>query len=183
VFLRKLDALAIPRPELFKLRVFEAWSQFGTLQNGCPFEIHWIVPRGPGAHGEIRMLGPIESLGRDYAYLRLPPPPSAPWSPSFDGWRHAMSTPLFIGATSYLGLWHRSDGGGGSLVARYEANGAPVTRLGTTHWTYDGVYPYFAVHQFMFTLVDEPEGSDPLYIATFEWARPVERRRRSRRRR
>jgi hypothetical protein len=94
-----------------------------------------------------------------------------------------MSSPRYIGATAYLGLWHRTDGAPGSLVAAYEADGAPATRLGISDWTYDGVYPFFAVHQFMFTLVDAPDGADPLYIATFERLPPSSCCRRGRRRR
>ncbi|HEX8193597.1 MAG TPA: hypothetical protein VF552_11935 [Allosphingosinicella sp.] len=183
VLLRHVDALVVPQTETFKFRVFNPFNQTGILRDGCAFETRWAVRTGPDAHGEIRMLGPVESLGREHRYLRLPPAPEPAWRPAFEGFRHFMSSPLYIGSTEHLGIWHHSDGSPGTLVALYGAEGAPVVRLGVAARTYEGVYYFFSVHQFMFTLVDEPNGAEPLYMVTFEKVPPANCCRSPRRRR
>lgn len=180
ILLRRLDAFRVPHPERFRLRFLDPFRMTGIFSDGCPFALRLAGGPGPNEMGQIRFLGPLDSLDRNHAYLRLPrPQPSR--SPSFEGYRQVMSSAR-LGGLSYLGLWHRVDGSGGSLVAYYEEDGAPVTVLGTSRRTYDGVYYFFAVHQFMFTLVDEPEGSQPLYIATFERVPPADCCRRNHRR-
>jgi hypothetical protein len=158
----------------------------GVLSDGCAFEFWWSRKPGPYEIEEIRVLGPVESLDRTYAFLRLPPYAEPSWTPNFAGYRHVDSSAVSRAGLSFIGLWHRTDGVTGSLVAAYNADGSRVIRLGTAEWAYDGVYTHFSIHDglYAFTLVDEPEGSDPLYMAVYDWTyfNPWSRRARRTRR-
>jgi hypothetical protein len=165
-------ALRVTRPELFRFRTFYPGEMAGILSNGCAVEFWWSRRLGPYQVEEIRILGPVESVDRYHAYLRSPPRPEPSRHPSFEGYRHVMSGALSPAGLSYIGLWRRSDGTPGSLIAAYDADGEPVIRLGTTEWAYDRLYadgtPMHA-GLYGFTLVDEPEGSEPLYFVTYDW--------------
>jgi hypothetical protein len=83
-----------------------------------------------------------------------------------------MSSELSPPGLSYIGLWRRTDGAGGSLVAAYNVDGTDVLTLGTAARAYDGIYVHFSFHPglYGFTLIDEPQGSDPLYMAVYDWS-------------
>ena len=131
---------------------------------------------------QVEILGPLESLDRDFAHLRAPlQHPN--WTPSFEGYRHVMSSALYPPDSAYLGVWHRTNGEGGSLVAAYDDARRTATILGTSSRSFDAVYRFFSVHQYIFTLIDAPEASQPLYIATFERVPPADCCRSRRRRR
>ena len=184
VSLRRVDALLLSRPELLRLERFNGWSLAGVSRNGCAIAFRAVPTAEIWTIEEVRILGPVEAVGPDYAYLRLPPPPPPRWSPTFEGYRHVMSSALDPQGATFIGLWHRTDGAR-SLVAMYGAEGARITRLGVANWAYDAVYPVIEIHTFGFTLVDEPDGSEPLYMTTYNWIQPspYARRTTSRRRR
>jgi hypothetical protein len=177
----RIHAFQIARPELFPFQRFQANSMRGTLSDGCPF-IFWWKGSPAAGEGEIRVLSATPPLDRSIDGLQLAPDPPPAWSPVFDGYRHVMSSRIWSGP-SYIGLWNRADGGPGSLVATYGAEGEPVARLGTTNWTYEGIYAAPDVHMLVFALVNAPQGSEPLYIATFARVQPGACCRVSRRRR
>lgn len=173
VSLRRVDALLLRRPELIRFERFNAWMLAGVLRNGCAIEFRTVRTAEIWAIEEVRILGPVESLGRDHGYLRLPQPPPPRATPTFDGYRHVMSSARDPQGATFVGLWHRTGGSPGSLVAMYGADGTRVTRLGFTNWVYDAVYPVIEIHTFGFTLVDEPDGSGPLYMTTYNWIQPT----------
>jgi hypothetical protein len=182
VALRRFHALRVSRPELFPFQRFESGAMRGTLSNGCPFQIWWSGNPTALGVGEIRFLSTVPPLDPQYAYLQTTPDQPPSWTPFFDGYRHVMSSVIAPGS-SYVGLWNRTDGTPGSLVATYDVTGSRVSTVGTANWTYDGIYYGLAIHQFHFTLIDIPEGSKPLYIAVFEQVQaPGNCCRRSRRR-
>lgn len=176
VVLRSRNGFAVSRPELFRFRRFDTFTMTGMLGNGCQFAFWWTGNPSIIGRGEIRIgePGPLLSDGD-----RIPST-EAVGIPAFEGFRHAMSSTLVSDGSALIGLWHRADGAAGSLVASYAADGTAVTRLGTTSRTFDAVFPSFSIHQFVFSLIDEPEGSQPLYVATYEWVRPSVRRPRRR---
>ena len=179
--LRRFHAVRAPRSELFPFQRFEAAAMRGTLSNGCPFQIWWSGNPQAQDLGEIRILSTVPRLDERYADLQLAPDPQPGWTPAFEGYRHVMSSAIFSGP-SYIGLWNRMDGRPGSLVAIYDPTSTAVRTVGTSNWTYDGIYHQFAIHHLFFTVVDFPEGPGPLYIAVFEreepGSEPPSRRRR-----
>jgi hypothetical protein len=171
VHLRKVFALQVSRPELFRFQHYEAGNMSGTLSDGCPFEFWWAGNPGGSRSWEVRILSTVAPLDPRYAFLRVAPDPPPSWTPAFEGYRHVMSSPIYSDPT-YIGLWNRTDGRPGSLVATFNVSSSAVSTVGTSNWTYDGIYHHFAIHRFFFTLVDVPEGSALLYIATFEQEQP-----------
>lgn len=171
VRLRRFHAVRTPRPELLPFQRFETGAMSGTLSNGCPFQIWWSGNPNAREVGEIRILSTVPPLDPQYSYLRMAPDPPPSWTPAFEGYRHVMSSAM--GARAYVGLWNRTDGRPGSLVATYDSRGSRVARVGTSDRTYDGIYYAFAIHQFFFTVVDVPDGPGPLYIAVFEQELPA----------
>lgn len=169
--LRQTQALRISRAASIRFTRFEPGHTTGILRSGCVLELWWSRSPGPYRVEEVRLLGPVEALGTDYSYLRLPADPEPRWTPAFRGYRHVMSSELSPPGLSYIGLWHRTDGRPGSLVAAYNVDGTGVLRLGAADWNYDGVYAHFSMHAglYGFTLLDEPEGSDPLYMLVYDW--------------
>ena len=181
--LQRVDGLLVSHPELFHFQRFDASSMAAILSNGCAAEFWWSGKQGPYEVEEIRILGSVDSLDRNFAVLRRPPDPEPSWIPTFNGYRHVMSSRLSPAGASYVGLWHDTDGPPRSLVAAYAGDGEPAIMLGTANWTYDGVYSLVPFHEGMygFILVDEPNGSDPLYFVTYDWTYPQPpSRRRSR---
>jgi hypothetical protein len=170
VLLRGANAYLVPDPELFRLRRFDPFLGTGLLADGCPFSFR-VSADGRG-YSAVEFLGPLDSLDRNYAHLRTPIVEPT-WTPVFEGYRHVWSSATFASTTHYLGVWHRMDGGPGSLVAAYDVARASATILGKAVRTYDSVHYYFTVHQFMFTLVDEADASQPLVVATFERVPPA----------
>lgn len=164
VQLLRLDALRVSQPELFRFRRFDGWNMSALLSDGCPAAFRTSAANGRSGI-EIRILGPESS--QTYRELLQPAWPQPSWVPSFPGYRHHMSSAMWPSGDSHIGLWRRLDGRPGSLVALYERDSRRVTRLGEARWNYDGVYPGFEVHMVRFILVDEPEGAQPLYMATY----------------
>lgn len=177
---RRTDALLPEQPELFRFQRYNAGTLAGILSNGCAFEFVWSGKPGSYRIEEVRILGTVESLDRYYGYLRLPPAPQPLTTPTFEGYAHVMSTALYPQGGTYIGLWRRTDGTPGSLVAMHAGGEAPGRTLGVADWSYDAVYPVHGVHEFGFTLVDAPDGSGPLYMSTYDWSRPSPSARRRR---
>lgn len=169
---RRTDALVPDRPELFHFQRYNALTLAGILSNGCAFEFSWTGKPWAYVIEGVRVLGPVQSLDRYYTYLRLPAPPPPTSTPRFEGYRHVMSTSLYPQGGSYIGLWRRTDGTPGSLVAMHAGGETAGRTLGIADWAYDGVYPVQGSHQFGFTLVDEPDGAGPLYLSTYDLAQP-----------
>jgi hypothetical protein len=170
VSLRQIHAFRVSRPELFHFRRFDA-RMAGILSDGCAVDFWWSASAGAYRVEEIRILGPVASLERSYGYLQLPPDPQPSWSPTFEGYRHVMSSEVSSPGLSYIGLWRRSGRAPGSLVVAYNVDRTRVVRLGTANWNYDGVYAQLSFHRgfYGFMLVDEPEGSEPLYMVVYDW--------------
>lgn len=182
VALRQLHAFRVSDPERVRFRRFGPSSYRGTLSDGCPFAFWWAGSPSAANQGEIRIPAPRELLAQDSSIFVATHAPPPDWIPTFRGYRHIMSSAVYIQGSDYIGLWRRVDGSAGSLVAYYRPEGARVTQLGTAQRNYDGVYPAPSIHQFFFTLLDEPAASELLYIATFEWVQssPFSRPRRRR---
>jgi hypothetical protein len=170
--LRQIHALRVERPELFRFRLFSRTT--GILSNGCAIDFWWARGPGPYRVDEIRILGPIDSLGEDYSYLRGLDYPEPRWIPAFGGYKHVMSSAVSPSGGTYIGLWRRTDGTVGSLVAAYRVDGSRVLTLGSGSWNYDAISTEFSFHGGLpgFTLLDEPEGSDPLYLTEYDMTDP-----------
>lgn len=167
----RLDALLISRPELFRFRRFEGSTMSAVLSDGCAVAFRSSWTAGRNEVEEIQILD-SEAVERNYRELVLPQRPQPAWIPAFEGYRHVMSRALSPLGASHIGLWHRTSGTTGSLVAMYERDRWRVTKLGEAAWTYDGVYPGWESHTVGFVLVDEPEGAHPLYMTTYAWELP-----------
>lgn len=178
VALSRVEALIVSRPDLFHFEHFDGGHMAGILGGRCAVEFWWSRKAGPYEIEEIRILGPVESVGRYHAYLRMPQPPQPTRIPQFESYRHVMSSAISPSGLSYIGLWHRVDGTTGSLVAAYTAEGDAVVRLGTARWNFDGVYLNgmpFHEGEYGFTLIDEPDGTGPLYMVAYDWtSRPLQ---------
>jgi hypothetical protein len=184
VHLVKIHALRVARPELFPFLRYQPNTMRGTLSNGCSFVFWWEGNPAWSSEGEIRIAPPDAPLGAGNPHLSSMAGPAPAWIPNFVGYRYIVSGTVSSGR-SYIGLWNRTDGRPGSLVAAYGAQGEPVIRLGTADWTYEAVYVAPDFHMLVFTLVNAPQGSEPLYISTFTWSPPraccIEPQRRHRR--
>lgn len=182
VRLRRVDAFLVPDAQRFRFERFDPFIMSGVLDNGCAFRFRRAAEARASDNTEVEILGPIQSIDGDFATFRVPlQQPS--WTPSFDGYQHVMSSAIYPGGSAYLGVWHRTSSQAGSLVAAYDDDREIAMILGTSTRSFDAVYSFFSVHQYMFTLVDMAEGSEPLYIATFERVPPVDCCRSRRRRR
>lgn len=83
----------------------------------------------------------------------------------------------YVEGSKYFGLWRRSDGRPGSLVAAYiDSADAPQTViLGRSAMNFGTVAASLRLHgqgPFGFTLTSEAEVGQPLYLIHYIWAPP-----------
>lgn len=174
--LRSVRAFRVSKPERVRFSRFEPFTMRGVLSDGCPFAFWWTGNPIAFQNGEIRVSQPEELSGSGWTFIGHSPGPEPSWTPSVAGYRYVMSAAVSPSGP-YIGLWLRTDGSPGSLVAHFGREGEPVTRLGTASRMFDAVYVSSTIHQLFFTLLEEPEGPAPLTIVTFEWVqRPPSRR-------
>ena len=173
-------AFIVASPSRMRFQRFAAGAMRGVLSDGCPFAFWRTGHPASIERGEIRIPRLEELSGPGWSFLGQSPGPPPRSVPAFEGYRHVASGAADRGnpATAvaddapYVGLWHRNDGGAGTLIAYHRSDGGGVIRLGTVGRTYDAVYAAQGIHDISFTLVKEPTDGEPLHIVTFSWSEP-----------